>query len=54
MDMVTTRSRCVFYVEHKKVIEGLSFDDVLLIPQHGILDRRADADISTELIPGYK
>lgn len=36
------------------MIEGLSFDDVLLVPKHGILDRRADADISTELVSGYR
>lgn len=36
------------------IIEGLSFDDVLLKPQHGILDRRADADISTNLVSGVR
>lgn len=36
------------------MVEGLSFDDVLLVPQHGILDRRADADISTELVSGVR
>lgn len=36
------------------MIESLSFDDVLLLPQHGILDRREDADISTELIKDYR
>lgn len=36
------------------MIEGLSFDDVLLVPQHGVLDRRADADISTELVNGVR
>jgi IMP dehydrogenase len=36
------------------MIEGLSFDDVLLEPKHGILDRRADADISTELVSGVR
>lgn len=34
--------------------EGLSFDDVLLVPKHGVLDRRADADISTELVAGVR
>lgn len=28
-------------------LEGMTFDDVLLKPQHGVLDRRKDADIST-------
>jgi len=36
------------------MLDGLSFDDVLLLPKHGVLDRRADADISTELVSGYK
>lgn len=33
--------------------EGLSFDDVLLVPQHGVLDSRKDADISTELVEDW-
>lgn len=33
--------------------EGLSFDDVLLVPQHGTLHSRADADIRTLLINGW-
>src|SRR5688500_14764461 len=30
--------------------EGLSFDDVLLVPQRGVLEKRADADISSPLV----
>lgn len=33
---------------------GLSFDDVLLRPQKGILAKREDADISSEVVPGLK
>jgi IMP dehydrogenase len=33
--------------------EGLSFDDVLLVPQHGVLDSRADADISSDLVEDW-
>lgn len=32
---------------------GLTFDDVLLVPQHGVLMKRKSADISTELVRGY-
>lgn len=31
---------------------GLSYDDVLLVPKHGVLESRKDADISSELVPG--
>lgn len=34
--------------------EGLSFDDVLLVPKHGILNSRSEADISSELFSGVK
>lgn len=34
--------------------EALSFDDVLLIPQEGVLDKRADADISSSVVSGIK
>lgn len=34
--------------------EGLSFDDVLLVPQHGHLRKREAADLSTELVDGIK
>ena len=30
--------------------EGLSYDDVLLVPQEGVLEKRKDADISTSLM----
>lgn len=33
---------------------GLSFDDVLLRPQRGILEKREHADISTEVVAGLK
>lgn len=33
---------------------GLSYDDVLLVPKQGILNKRKDADISSKLISGYK
>lgn len=35
------------------VREAYSFDDLLLIPQEGILDSRKNADISTELVEGW-
>lgn len=34
--------------------QGLTFDDVLLVPKHGILSSRKDADISSELVAGLK
>lgn len=34
--------------------EGLSFDDVLLVPKRGVLNKRKEADISSEIVPGYK
>lgn len=37
-----------------QIREGLSFDDVLLVPQHGHLRKREAADISGELFDGYK
>lgn len=33
--------------------EGFTFDDVLLVPQHGVLTKRADADISGRVIEGF-
>lgn len=33
---------------------GLTFDDVLLVPKHGVLWTRKDADISSELVPGLR
>jgi IMP dehydrogenase len=33
--------------------QGYSFDDVLLVPQHGVLEQRADADISTKLTKNH-
>jgi IMP dehydrogenase len=33
-------------------MEALSFDDILLVPQHGVLDSRADADLTMELVLG--
>lgn len=33
---------------------GLSFDDVLLVPKRGILEKREMADISSEVVPGLK
>jgi IMP dehydrogenase len=36
-----------------QIREGLSFDDVLLVPQHGVLDSRKDADISSDLIESW-
>ena len=35
------------------MLEGLSYDDVMLVPQQGVLDSRKDADLTTELIPGW-
>jgi len=32
--------------------EALTFEDVLLEPQHGVLDTRANADISSEIVKG--
>lgn len=34
------------------MLEGLSFDDVLLIPQRSRIDSRKDVDLRTELFPG--
>src|SRR5574342_700526 len=34
--------------------QALTFDDVLLVPKQGVLDSRKDADISSELVSGYK
>jgi IMP dehydrogenase len=34
--------------------QGLTFDDVLLMPMQGVLGKRKDADISSELVPGVK
>jgi IMP dehydrogenase len=36
-----------------QIREGLSFDDVLLVPQHGVLDSRKDADISSDLVESW-
>lgn len=33
---------------------ALCFDDVLLLPKQGVLDSRKDADISSELVAGFK
>lgn len=33
--------------------QGYSFDDVLLVPQHGVLEQRADAHISTKLTKNH-
>ena len=33
--------------------EGLSYDDVLLVPQQGVLHSRADADLTSEIVPGW-
>ena len=33
--------------------QGLSFDDVLLVPKQGHLSSRKDADISSEVVPGW-
>jgi len=33
---------------------GLTYDDVLLVPKHGVLNKRIDADISSELVNGLK
>lgn len=35
-----------------RISEALSFDDVLLVPQHGTLSKREDADLSTNLVAG--
>ena len=40
--------------KENKLIEGLTFDDVLLVPKQGILQSRKDADISSELVSGLK
>ena len=34
--------------------ETLTYNDVLLKPQRGVLTKRADADISSEVVPGVK
>jgi len=34
--------------------EGLTFDDVLLLPRAGVLEKREMADISSEVVPGKK
>lgn len=34
--------------------QALTFDDVLLVPKQGVLEHRADADISSELYRGFK
>jgi IMP dehydrogenase len=36
-----------------QVRESYSFDDLLLVPQHGVLDSRKDADISSELVEDW-
>lgn len=38
----------------REIKQAWSFDDVLLMPQHGVLEHRADADISSEVVPGFK
>src|SRR6476659_2191789 len=37
-----------------KLRTGLTFDDVLLVPKQGVLKKRKDADISSELVHGIK
>ena len=37
-----------------RIREAYSFDDLMLIPQEGVLDSRKDADISSEVVPGWK
>jgi IMP dehydrogenase len=34
-------------------VEALSFDDILLVPEHGVLGSRADADLTMELVQDY-
>jgi len=34
--------------------QAYTFDDVLLVPKKGVLEARKDADISSELVAGYK
>lgn len=41
-------------MKRKKLKTALSYDDVLLVPQHGVLEKRKDADISSELFEGFK
>lgn len=36
------------------IFEGYSFDDLLLVPQHGVLESRKDADISSEVFEGLR
>jgi len=38
----------------RNIRQALTFDDVLLVPKHGVLETRKDADISSELVAGYK
>jgi IMP dehydrogenase len=33
--------------------DGYSYDDLMLIPQHGVLETRKNADISSELVDGW-
>lgn len=37
-----------------KITEGLTFDDVLLVPQFSEIEHRADVDTSTEVLPNFK
>lgn len=36
-----------------RIREAYSFDDLLLIPQEGVLEHRKDADISSEIVPDW-
>lgn len=36
------------------ITEGLTFDDVLIIPKYSEIEHRADVDCSTEILPNFK
>jgi len=37
-----------------RVSEGYGFDDLLLVPQHGVLESRKEANIGSELLPEFR
>lgn len=45
---------CVLKSMQNKIPLGLSYDDVLLIPQHSNLESRSEVDLSTQITPNVK
>ncbi len=40
--------------DHYTVDDGVTFDDVLLVPRYSEIEHRADVDVNTEILPGVK